>query len=247
MNRQSFGIIFEDPSGKYLPEQLAIWTKSVCQLMDECYWQSGNFFIHIHKRFKYAEVAQLECLAAGANGVWASVCEEGAAVGHACSIVTIINLIRFGNKKVLQKYNCHYLREAAINVTKITTGQPPHPKQTIYGERALDIVLDTHSAKEVEDIDSPDDNRNNRKTVVHELDLAEFFGTEPVMRMTTVASDYMIKRRLIKLFGENEQFTEEMASKMKAVMIEDLDNDSNQEYMSSAGLAIYSSNVLEES
>ena len=238
MNRRPFGIIFEDPSGKYLPEQLAIWTKSVRQLMDECNWQSGNLFIHIHKRFEYAEVAQLECLAAGANGVWASVCEEGAAVGHACSIITIINLIRFGNKKVLEKYNCHYLREAAINVTKITTGHPPHPKQTIYGERALDIVLDTHSAKEIEGIDSPDDDRNSRKTVVHELDLAEFFGTEPVMRMTTVASDYMIKQRLIKLFGENEQFTEEMASKMKAVMIEDLDNDSKQEYMSSAGLAL---------
>ena len=33
----------------------------------------------------------------------------------------------------------------AINVTKITTGHMPSPKQTIYGERALDVVLDMGS------------------------------------------------------------------------------------------------------
>ena len=58
----------------------------------------------------------------GANGIWASVCLEGAVMGNAASCVTLMNLVRLGNKKVLKRYNCQYLRKAAINVTRITTG-----------------------------------------------------------------------------------------------------------------------------
>jgi hypothetical protein len=47
-----------------------------------------------------------------------------------------------GNKKVQKKFNCVGMREAPINVTKITTGKMPHPKQTVYGEQALDLVFD---------------------------------------------------------------------------------------------------------
>jgi hypothetical protein len=46
-------------------------------------------------------------------------------MGNAASCVTLMNLIRLGNKKVLKKYNCTYLRKAAINVTRITTGIDP--------------------------------------------------------------------------------------------------------------------------
>ena len=64
-----------------------------------------------------------------ADGV-SGVCTEGAAVGHASSTVSIMNLIRMGNTKVQKKFNCTYLREAAINVTKITTGLLPHPNRS---------------------------------------------------------------------------------------------------------------------
>ena len=36
--------------------------------------------------------------------MWASLCEEGAAFGHACSSITLMNLVRMGNTKVLGKY-----------------------------------------------------------------------------------------------------------------------------------------------
>ena len=78
----------------------------------------------------------------GGDGVWASVYTEGAAIGHACSCLIVMNLIRLGNTKVLKKYNCQYFRKAAINVTRITTGYDPPTKQPIYGERALDFVFD---------------------------------------------------------------------------------------------------------
>ena len=47
-----------------------------------------------------------------------------------------------GNTKVLDRYECDYLRDAAIAVTKITTGREPAPLKPIYGERALDVAFD---------------------------------------------------------------------------------------------------------
>ncbi len=55
--------------------------------------------------------------------MWGSICIEGAEVGNASTCVTLMNLVRFGNKKVIEKYNCSYLRKAAINVTQVTVFQ----------------------------------------------------------------------------------------------------------------------------
>lgn len=220
-----FGIIFEEPTGRFLPEQIAGWTKAIRKLMDDCGWKEGHLLAHVHKKWDFGEVTQLEALSSGADGVWASICEEGAALGHACSSISIMNLIRMGNKKVQEKYNCTYLRQAAINVTKATTGGLPHPKQVIYGARALDMAFDFggiaggHVGK-------------------HEFDLAKFFGVEAPKRISTLASADMVKERLIHLFGQNKQFTDEMASKMKALMIEDLKQNRKEEYTSHVGLAI---------
>ena len=137
----------------------------------------------------------------GANGIWASVSHEGAAVGHAASIITLINLIRLGNKKVQQRYNCTYLRTAAINVTKITTGHVPPIKQPVYGEHALDYVLDLRK-----------DN----------FDMADFFGEKAPVRISSVSSSKMIRRRLADVFGSDKQFTVEMGDKMKKLMLKDL-------------------------
>ena len=137
----------------------------------------------------------------GANGIWASICVEGAAMGHASACVTLMNLIRLENTKVLNRYNCTYLRKAAINVTRITTGEDPPPKQPVYGTRALDMVFDL--GKE-------------------EFDLAEFFGEKAPVRITTLASPEMIREQLIVLFGEDDDFTIERAVLMKEVMLQDL-------------------------
>ena len=137
----------------------------------------------------------------GADGIWASVCAEGASMGNAASAVTLMNLIRLGNKKVLKKFNCSYLRKAAINVTRISTGQEPHIKQPVFGARAVDFVFDLKP---------------------EEFDLASFFGEKPPVRITTMASKGMIRQHLVDSFGEDQQFTLEMGEKMKALILEDL-------------------------
>ena len=77
----------------------------------------------------------------GGNGIWTSVCAEGAAVGHACSILTIMNLIRLGNTKILKKYNCQYLRKAAINMTRITTGHDPSCKAAYLWRKSYGLCF----------------------------------------------------------------------------------------------------------
>ena len=220
-----FGLIHEDPSGNFLPEEIGIWTASVRRVMNSNGWQSGKLLVHVHKKWGLAETVQLECLCNGADGVWASLCEEGAAMGHACSTVTIMNLVRMGNKRVLENFNCTYLRTAAINVTEITTGSPPHPKQVVYGERSLDLSFDLGGIAGGH-VDQDD------------FDMATFFGVEPPKRISTLASAKMIQDRLVDLFGDSPQFTEEIALEMQKMMIKDLTENRKEEYMSSVGIAI---------
>ena len=214
-----FGFIFED-QGDSLPEELEMWTASVRNVMDSSGWKSGRLLPHVHQQWDLQTAAVLSCLSAGADGIWASLCEEGGVLGHACSSVMLMNLVRLGNTKVLEKYDCTNLRSAARTVTRITTGKDPHPKQVLYGERALDKVF------------------GGPLCVVREFDMAAFFGVNPVNRITTFASHEMIKDRLNDMFGEHPQFTLTIAESMKTMMLEDLRSGRKEEYMSKVGLAL---------
>ena len=225
IGKRPFGIIYEEPTGKYLPEEVGAWTASVRRVMDSCGWQSGHLLVHVHKQWGLAETVQLGCLSIGANGIWASVCEEGAAMGHACSSIALMNLVRLGNKKVLKRYNCTYLRTAAANVTHITTGSDPHPKQVVYGDQSLDLAFDFVGIA-------------GGHVAEGEFDMAKFFGVEPPVRINTLASADMVQKKLVDLFGEDSQFTETIASRMKEVMIEDLITNRKEEYMSKSRLAL---------
>ena len=217
------GVIFEESFGQFMPEELGIWTSALRGVLNSNGWGSCKVLVHIHEKWGLADTAVLTCLGNGANGVWASLCKEGGAIGHACSSITLMNLVRMGNKIVQERYNCTELRRAAMEITKITTGIEPHSKQVLYGKRALDMVFDLESMGQAGN---------------EQFDVAAFFGEEPSLRITTLASEAMIRDRLVYLFGENPQFTIEMAEKMKKLMIEDLTNNRKEEYMSKVGLAL---------
>ena len=220
-DERPFGLVTEE-SGKYLPEQLGVWMKAIRREMDACGFQDGHLLIHVHNQWGLQDSTQLECLANGANGIWASLIIQGASMGHSCSTVMLLNLIRLGNKKVLKQYNCTALREAAQEVCRITTGHDPWPLQVVYGERALDMVFGMPNF-------TPDKK---------EFDMATFFGERHVMRMTTLASPKMIVDRLTFLFGQDRQFTEERGQRMLEVMLEDLHKNRKEEYMSAVGIAL---------
>ena len=219
------GLIFEEPTGKNFPAQLGGWTAAVRKIMNDNGWSTGKLLAHVHEKWGLAEAAQLACLGNGADGVWASLCAEGAALGHACSSVSLLNLIRLGNKKVLQRYNCTELRRAAMRVTEITSGRPPHPKQPVYGDRALDMAFDFGGI-------------SGGHVGESDFDLAKFFGEEAPRRISTLASADMVLERLKNLFGDFDIFTPSIAEEMKKVMIKDLASNRKEEYMSKMGLAV---------
>ena len=216
--RGMFALAFEDPLGEFLPEELEAWTASMRRTMDKNGFKDGKLIVHIHQKWDLQTASALDCLSAGADGVWASLCEEGAALGHACSSITMMNLVRLGNSKILKDYNCTYLRKAAIAITKITTGKMPHPKQVVYGERSIDLVFGFLG--------------------VGDFDLAEFFGVETPNRITTLATIEMLKDRLTNIFGEDPQFNDTICGNMKEQMLKDLRSGIKEEYHSPAGISI---------
>ena len=130
-----------------------------------------------------------------------------------------------GQYYIQERYNCTRLSEVASNVTKTTTGVPPHPKQVIYGDRALDMAFDLS-------------NIAGGKVGETDFNLAQFFGEKAPVRISTLSSDCMICERLVDLFGEDPQFTVERAHAMKETMIADLTDNRKEEYMSAAGVAV---------
>lgn len=220
-NERIFGIAYEEGGNNY-PEQLAVWTECVRQEMDRCGWQDGHLIVHVHEKFGLCNAVNMDCLAYGATGIWAGLCEEGAMMGHASSTLTIINLIRLGNKKVLQKFNCVHLRTASRKITEIVTTKPPHSKTPVVGDRALDLVFGLEPMM----------------TDKKEFDLAEFFGERVGLRMTTLATAEMIVMKLEEEFGKQKSFTHEMAENMRAVMLKDLNTNRKEEYHSALGLAV---------
>ena len=211
---------FEDPVGESDLQELKVWTARMRETMDLHGWNSGKLLVHIHNKFGTAAAAQLECLVAGADGVWASLCEDGAIVGHASSTLTMVDLIRRGNKKVQERYNCTYLRQAAFEVSKITTGRNPNPMQPVYGEQAMDVVFpDLGTGK---------------------FSLPHVFGEqEAPQRITTLATASMIKQRLTSLFGADPQFSDNaIAQRMKKTIVDDLRKGRKEEYTSAYGIAV---------
>ena len=224
-DKRPFGLIYEEPTGKCFPEEVGAWTSAVRKVMNSGGWSSGKLLAHVHEKWGFAEATQVSCLGKGADGVWASLCAEGAALGHACSAITLMNLVRLGNEKVLKRYKCTELRRAAIKVTEITTGNGPHPKHPVYGERALDLAFDFGGI-------------SGGQLGKGDFNLANFFGVQAPKRISTLASPNMVLERLKTMFGNDPQFTLEIATKMKEVIIEDLTKNRKEEYMSKMGLAV---------
>ena len=204
--------------GESLPEELEAWTASIRRTMTANGWNDGKILVHIHQKWDLQTASQLDCLSVGADGVWASMCEEGALVGHACASVTMMNLVRLGNTKILQKFNCTKLRSVARAVTKITTGRNRHPRQVLYGERATDLIFEGFG--------------------IGDFDLAEFFGIETPNRITTLTSPEMICDRLDYFFGIDPQFNVDIGLKMKKEMEKDLRSGRKEEYNSPVGIAV---------
>ena len=71
-----------------------------------------------------------------------------------------------------------------------------------------------------------------------EFDLTKFVGLSHESRITTLASPEMILQKLNHNFGQNEQFTLDMAKSMKEKLLENLRDGRKEEANSCVGLAL---------
>ncbi|KAG2490133.1 hypothetical protein HYH03_011438 [Edaphochlamys debaryana] len=212
------GLLFEDRQGQVAPFELAPMCAAVRRAMRESGWPRGHLLVHVAHGYGFAEASTIECLASGADGVWAGVCDEGPVVGHASSLVTLVNLARLGNPHVAAMYDLPKLREIAIEATKIATGLPPHPRTEVYGARALDVCFDSSMG---------DDGTGM---------VAAMLGTENEIRITTMVTPEMIIARLGQTFGPYS-YTKDHAQAMLEVLHHDLLVGEREDYNSPVGLA----------
>jgi hypothetical protein len=202
-------------------------------------WQC-DFAIHVHKQWGLGEAVVMEALSNGCTGIWCSVAEEGAALGHTCSAVTIASLARLGNQRVQEKFNTAYLAKAAQKVTQLVTGKPAPSRQIVYGPRAVDAVFDFPGEPCSWKPDRwADANRDGVEDADDKFTLAAFLGFDEMpIRITLLSTPEMVIHRLTKLFGQSDVYTPAIVEKMLALIEQDLIANRKEDYSSPVGLAV---------
>ena len=204
-------LAIEDGTGDAFHVELASWIQATKSMMTKGGWKSGKLIVHIHQKFDLSTASQLECLAAGADGIWAGLSDDGATIGHASSSVTLLNLLRLGNTKVIQKYNIKQLKKSATTVTRITTGKDPPCNQVLFGENAGDIIFEDG---------------------IGEFNIPHVFNESSSIRLSaSVATPSLVLSQLKIYFGDNPQFTSmALAEEMIRLMHEDLCSQVKKNY-----------------
>lgn len=243
------GILQEEPIGEYFADEVAAWNQEVRDTMDANGWPSlfqqdgetldGLLLTHVHKQWGLADAVVLDVLAAGADGVWCSICEEGAAMGHASSCVTLANLARLGNKDVLTRYKTQNLATTAREVTLVTSNKKVPERQIVYGPRAIEAVFGFSGIAGGAADESFDKDGNGVIDEVDHFSLANFLGVEePPIRVNSLSSPDLVVRRLKQCFGDCPEFTEDIAKKMLAKMIQELESNLEFEHSSPTGISM---------
>ena len=204
----------------------------------------GLLLAHVHKQWGLADAVVLDVLAAGGDGIWCSICEEGAAMGHASSCVTIANLARLGNKDVLTRYKTQKLATAAREVTKITSNKNVSDRQIVYGPRAIESVFGFSGIAGGTMNTNFDKDGDGVIDDVDHFSLAKFLGVEEApIRVNSLSSPDLIVGRLKQCFGDCPEFTEDVANQMKDKMIQELKDNLEFEHTSPMGIAMLWKNV----
>jgi hypothetical protein len=234
------GIIFEEPLGEYFPDEVANFTSMIRKTMDDNGWESkwqypeniadGLLLYHVHEQYGFANATVMDALAAGADGMWCGLSEEGASMNHASSAVALTNLLRLGNKDVLKRFNTKHLVTAARSVAEITTGKPVYSKQIVYGSGAVEVCFGFGAIAQ----GTRTNTDYNGDGVINDLDKFSVAGmidlTDPPARISTLASSGLVVKRLKEFFGEHDMFTEDNAHELIIAIKQRLESNIKEDY-----------------
>lgn len=206
-------------------------------------WQSdenkadGLLLYHVHEQYGFANATVMEALAAGADGMWCALSEEGASMNHASSAVALTNLARLGNKDVLQRFRTKNIVSAARQVAEITTGERVASKQIVYGSGAVEVCFGFGAIAQGKRTDTD----YNGDGMIDELDkfsITEMIGMEiPPVRISTLAAPALVVKRLKQLFGEDEMFTNDNGYLLLVEIKRRLENNIKENYNDPSKLA----------
>ena len=240
-------MIFEEPLGEYFSDEVANFTSAIRKTMDENGWKSkfqsislepdGLLLYHTHESYGFANATVMDALAAGADGMWCGLSEEGASMNHASSAVALTNLARMGNTDVTQRYKMEHIASAARTVAEVTTGKPVPSKQIVYGSGAVDVCFGFGAIAQGKRTETD----YNGDGVVNKLDffsVAKMIGLEdPPVRISTLASSGLVAKRLKQCFGDDEKFTDENGQLLLLEIKRRLENNIKEDYNSPPALA----------
>ena len=223
-SQRPFGFMMEEPTGYLWPDEVGRLCRMIRLTMNRAGFPQGRFLVHIHWYFGLAEATQLTCLCNGADGCWAAVCKVGAQVGHACSTMTAVNLVRAGHYDVTEKYNLGKMRIAAQQVTEISTRSPCPTHEEIIGELAFDIPFIMAAVPAC---------RFQLAKLLKALDI-----DERVVRLNEIVVPKMVHKAMVYHFGQPKEtgWDPSYCAKMYTAIHDHLMTGLSRDYNSALGL-----------
>lgn len=133
----------------------------------------------------------------------------------------LVNLARLGNENVMKQFNLRNLYSAAVEVTKVTTGKPPHPRVEVYGAQAMDIVFSD----------------SGMGSAPADTDLCQLLDKESIrnVRVSPLADEGMMRQKLDSTFGKRD-WEESILETMIITIHLDLEHGHSWNYNTKAGL-----------
>lgn len=109
--RRVVAILFEEGRGLAGYQDYGLVTKFLREHFPEK--EKYRILVHAHAGSQNQDVASVEAVQRGANGVWAALIPQAAQLGHNSSMVFLDNMLSLGNRHVMVDFWLHQARECA--------------------------------------------------------------------------------------------------------------------------------------
>eukprot|EP00438_Fugacium_kawagutii_P008391 Skav210641 [mRNA] locus=scaffold3835:36208:38870:- [translate_table: standard] len=109
--RRVVAILFEEGRGLAGYQDYGLVTEFLRRHFPEK--EKYRILVHAHAGSQNQDVASVEAVQRGANGVWAALIPQAAQLGHNSSMVFLDNMLSLGNRHVMEDFWLHQARECA--------------------------------------------------------------------------------------------------------------------------------------